>query len=85
MEAMSMLLPCVVTNVGGAEELIENGKSGFIAEFEDVDAFGQSIIKLIEDEHLRKNMGIEARKTIEKKFDMQMIADQYACFFKGIV
>lgn len=85
MEAMSMSLPCVATNVGGAGELIENGKSGFIEEFEDVDAFGQSIVDLIEDEHLRKDIGAEARKTIEEKFDMLMIANQYACFFYDII
>jgi glycosyltransferase involved in cell wall biosynthesis len=77
MEAMSMSLPCVATKVGGIVEVIENGKSGLIENFNDVDGFGEKIAALIENRELRTEIGLEARKRIVSEFDMRRIAGKY--------
>ena len=84
MEAMAMSVPCVATNVGGVSEVIENGISGLIADFGDVENFGKHIVTLVSSENLRCKTGKAARERIEKHFDIQKIAEKYVKFFKMV-
>jgi glycosyltransferase involved in cell wall biosynthesis len=82
MEAMSMSLPCVATDVGGVREVVEEEVSGFISDFGDVECFGENILKLVEDKDLRMTMGYAARQRIARKFDIQEIAKKYITLFR---
>ncbi len=82
MEAMAMSLPCVATDVGGANEVIVNGVSGLIVEFGNVEDFGGQIVKLTEDGDLRRKMGAAARLRIIENFDMEKIAKKYVRLFE---
>jgi glycosyltransferase involved in cell wall biosynthesis len=55
LEAMASGLPVVVKDRGGQRELVEEGKSGFIA-MDDWD-FRQKVYTLLENPDLRKAMG----------------------------
>jgi glycosyltransferase involved in cell wall biosynthesis len=63
-EAMSCELPIVATYVGGISEQVENGYNGLIIKPMDSNTLADSIIYLIENEDLRKNMGRNSRKRI---------------------
>ncbi len=84
MEAMSMSLPAIATDVGGTNEVIENGKNGFLADFGDVETFGNHIKKLVDNADLRLRMATEARKCIVKHFDISTITGQYIKLFQFI-
>ena len=84
MEAMSMSLPCVATNVGGIAEVIEDGVSGLLAEFGDVETFGRNIISLVNDKALRNHMGLAARNRIKNSFDMELIAKKHIKLFEMV-
>ena len=58
MEAMSCQLPCVVSNIRGVVDLIENYKGGFTCELNNTDDFCTRIITLIENsnEEYRLNL-----------------------------
>jgi glycosyltransferase involved in cell wall biosynthesis len=84
MEAMSMSLPCVATNVGGVGEVLEDGVSGFIADFGDVEMFGRCILDLVNNQVLRQKMGAAGRKQVVMNFDMKMITKKYMKFFELI-
>jgi glycosyltransferase involved in cell wall biosynthesis len=68
LEAMAMQLPTVVTQVGGNEELVINGQTGFMLPSGDVHGIAQAIIRLAQNEQLRRNMGRAGRKRIEREF-----------------
>lgn len=58
MEAMSCQLPCVVSDIRGVTDLIENGKGGYVCKLCHINDFVQSIEKIIknkEKENLTKN------------------------------
>ena len=56
-EAMSFGIPCVVSNVRGNRDLIEDGKGGFICDPEDSVGFAKAIEKLLNNAELGQQFG----------------------------
>lgn len=56
-EAMAMGLPCIVSNIGGLPELVEDQVSGYVVDF-DVSSIAECIINLFGNSELRKTMGL---------------------------
>lgn len=56
MEAMASGLPCVASKIRGNVDLLDEGKGGFLREVTDVTGFSESLMKLADDELLRKRM-----------------------------
>jgi glycosyltransferase involved in cell wall biosynthesis len=52
LEAMSSGLPCIVSDVGGCQEIIEESNGGLICRAKDVDSFYQACLRLINDTDL---------------------------------
>jgi glycosyltransferase involved in cell wall biosynthesis len=67
-EAMAHALPCVVSNVGGMQESIEDGKEGFVMEPMDVGGYVGALSRLIENPEMIKAMGMNARVKYEALF-----------------
>lgn len=60
-EAMGTGLPCIVSNVGGIPNIIDNNENGVIIKPE-IDNLVESLNRLLNDELLRKTIGKNARK-----------------------
>ena len=80
MEAMSVGIPCVGTNVGGVSEIIDDGNNGLL---HDVDSSIETIAQLIQalDEACFLSMAEGARKTWKNKFNAEK---NYTAFLKGL-
>jgi glycosyltransferase involved in cell wall biosynthesis len=61
MEAMSLGLPVVGTNIGGTPDQIAEGETGFLIPPSDPKALAQALARLIENPRLRESMGNAAR------------------------
>lgn len=85
LEAMSYGLPCVTTSVGGNREIINHGENGLLVEPEDSVGLGEAIIELIRNQSLREKIGMGARRTVVERYSIDMIADRYLEFYKGIL
>lgn len=72
LEAMSMSVPCIASNVGGIPELINDGSNGFLIDYdaEMIDGFSNRIQQLYLDKSLRVFMGKKARNKIVDHFSM---------------
>ena len=66
LEAMSCELPVVLSNTAGIELYVENEVNGLIYNGDDSNSLANAIIKLIEDEELRKKLGENAREYVIK-------------------
>jgi glycosyltransferase involved in cell wall biosynthesis len=84
LEALSCEVPVIGTNTGGLKEVIENGKSGFIFNPEDIDSMSEAVIRILGSKETRLKMGIEARKRA-KLFDSKLIVPQYLKYYKKIL
>lgn len=69
LEAMSCGLPVVVSNIPNMNEIIENGFNGFCENLK-LEDFAKRILQLADDEKLYSKIGLNARKTIEEKFNI---------------
>jgi len=75
LEAMSCGIPVVATNVGGNPEKIINGITGLIVPENDLISLGEAIIKLLNNDEFRQEMGNNARKWVKSKFDSRALID----------
>jgi glycosyltransferase involved in cell wall biosynthesis len=71
-EAQSMEKPIIASNIGGSNETITNNVSGFLFESNNPESLSRKIIEVLNlDESRLKLMGIEGRKNIIKKFNVE--------------
>jgi colanic acid/amylovoran biosynthesis glycosyltransferase len=68
MEAMSMGLPVIGTDVGGTRELIEDGVTGLLIAPQDHEALRKALLRLTGDPELARRLGAAARAHIEAGF-----------------
>jgi glycosyltransferase involved in cell wall biosynthesis/predicted SAM-dependent methyltransferase len=71
LEASAYGLPVISTFHEGIPEEVENYKTGFLVNEFDVDTMAKYMIKLANDPALRKSMGLEGKKKIEKEFSKE--------------
>ena len=65
LEAMYCGLPLVTSNIRGLVDVMENGVSGYMHQYDDVTGFSQSIMQLKDNAELCKAMGERNRETVE--------------------
>jgi len=84
LEAMASGLPVVATNVGGIPEVLEDGKEGFLVK-PDERSIADALIKLLEDENLRKAMGKNGRKKAVEKYDWKNVGEKIEETYKELL
>lgn len=84
-EAMASGLPVITSRNAGAAELIENGVSGLLLKNpENVGELQDKIFKLVRDAGLRKNMGLEAQRSIQN-YSWEKITEQSLKVYSDIL
>lgn len=70
--------PIITTNRPGCGEVVEDGKTGFIVKERDTNDLVRVIIRFLSLSYLqKKQMGLEARKKVEREFDRRIVVDSY--------
>jgi glycosyltransferase involved in cell wall biosynthesis len=85
LEAMACGLPLIGTNVGGIPEIIEREKSGILIEPRNYEQLAKQIIRLLNDETLRKRLGKTARQRVEQIFSWDVIADRTLEVYETVI
>lgn len=67
-EAMSCEKPVIVSDAGGLPEVVQHNKNGIVVPRENVPAVTEAMVRLYEDEPLRKQLGQNARKHVETTY-----------------
>ena len=71
LEALASGLPCLVSNIAGNKEWIEDGVNGWLFRDGDVDDLAEKILSAIKSRRLFKKIGEAARRTAEEKADWE--------------
>ena len=82
-EAQLMEKPVIATNVGGVPELIQNEKTGFLVEPNEISKLEEYLTLLLEDEKRRRIMGKNGREFIKEKFSWDVISKQFSNVMKN--
>jgi len=83
-EAMSMGLPVIASKFAGIPEVVFEGKTGYMIKIGDQSELIDAIIKLSSDKNNYLQMGKNARKLIEEKFDKRAQFNEFLKFFHKI-
>lgn len=73
LEAGAMGLPCIVTDINGSREIIEQGKNGVIIPSHDANALFDAMLRMILDKDGREDMAGNARKMIADRFEQGFV------------
>lgn len=69
LEAGSMGLPSIVTDINGCNEIIVNGENGLIIPPKDVDALYEAMCRFLDDRHVTAVMASKARGRIQERYE----------------
>lgn len=73
LEAMSMSLPVVTTDIRGCREAVIHGKTGLVIPPKDSDQLAEALQKLLADPGLRQTYGQASRQRVESEYDEQLV------------
>ncbi|MFK2820702.1 glycosyltransferase family 4 protein [Flavobacteriaceae sp. LMIT009] len=85
LEAMAMEKPIVASNVGWAEEMIENGKEGYLVDPKNYEDYANKIVKIIKDKEFQIELGRAAREKIKNEFAIDVVAQKSVEFYTQIL
>lgn len=88
MQAGAMGLPCIVSNINGCNEIIENNTNGLIIPSKDTNALYEAMEKVLLDKTLRLSLHKNARNLIVSRYEQskmwQAILDEYKLREKNV-
>jgi glycosyltransferase involved in cell wall biosynthesis len=82
---MSKGLSCVVTDVGGNQEIIENGKTGYIVPPQDPKSLAEKIIFLLKNKETAERIGLGASAIVRSKFSHETMLSQYEALYNSLI
>lgn len=85
LEAMSCGLPVISSSVGGLPELNMHNKTGFIAEFGDIERMASYAVSLLGNEKKYNIFSENARSRAVENFDKNLIIPQYEEYYEKIL
>src|SRR5277367_6452839 len=85
LEAMACEVVPIATNVGGVPEVIDHGKTGFLADVGDIDAMSRDAINVLSDEARLKKMGEQARASAQARFCASKIIPMYERHYRDVL
>lgn len=84
-QAMACGLPLICTTNTGGEDLIEDGKEGFVIPIRDVDALKEKILYLYENPAICQEMGQAARKKVQTGFTWEDYGNRMIAEYANIL
>jgi L-malate glycosyltransferase len=81
LEYMAAGLPVVATDVGGAREAVEHGRTGFVVPHGDPEAFANALVQLLTDDAGRAEMGRRSLERCRQLFDLELTARELEEYF----
>lgn len=85
LEAMACEVPCIATAVGGVPEVIEHGRTGYLAQVGDVETMARCAIEILSDERRHREMGKLARWEAQANFCSTKIIPEYEMFYRRVL
>jgi glycosyltransferase involved in cell wall biosynthesis len=72
----------VASDVGGIEDMIEDGKTGLLIPQKDSEQISKSVITLCRDNALKQHLEDNGRQRIIKNFRWEAVAQQYMSIYE---
>jgi len=84
-EAMAAARPVVATKVGGVPDIVQDTKSGYLAELDNVKVFTEGLWGLIRDKEKRKRFGEYGRESVKERFSKDRLVKDIDTLYNSIL
>ena len=85
-EAQSMQVPIIASNIGGSKETIIENKTGYLFKNKDPVDLANSIVTIMQKKYnILESLGIEGRKNVLKKFDVDKMCQTTFTEYKKLI
>jgi glycosyltransferase involved in cell wall biosynthesis len=85
LEAMSCGIPSIATDVEGSSELVEDGENGLLVPPRNPERLAEAILRLLDDDGLRKKLGDNARRHVVNNYDWEIITNKIENIYINII
>lgn len=85
LESMAMRVPLVATDIGGTSEAVISGKTGMIVKPESAEDLAFSIMTLLKDNELCRQMGDNSRSLVEQRFTKSRMIAEYEELLRSVL
>lgn len=82
-EYMSLAKPVLATEGGGTNEVVEDGKNGYLLKNKDVDGLTKKLLYLYDHPAACADMGQQALDTIHRKFMLDRMTREFMAVYRG--
>jgi len=84
LEALATGVPLVSTRVGQTAEIVEQGRTGLLADVDDAEALAGHVLQVRDDGQLRRSLQREGRAAVEA-YDYPLLDPRWAALLEGFV
>lgn len=85
LEAMSIGVPVIASDIPAVDEVIENENNGLLFESENSSQLVDDILRIIKNVDLQQQLVENARKTVEEKFTVKRMANEYDALYTKLL
>jgi len=85
LEAQACEVPVVASRVGGIPEVINDGETGFMSDVGDTEKMSDDVLKLLNDEEMRRAFGKRGRELAILRYSSEKIIPQYIAFYEKVL
>lgn len=84
-EALSVGLPVVATDVGGVRNVVRDGQTGLLLPAGDSAAIGQAVLRLLEDRDLARRLAEAGQRLVHTEFTCDHMVDQKEALYRQVI
>lgn len=85
LEAMAFGKPVVATSVGGNPELVDQGRTGFLAQPQDPGDLVSKLDELLKDAALMQKFSWQGAERVRRFFSIGQMTDQYSALYEACI
>ena len=85
LEAMACGVPVVASRVGGLPEVVQHGKTGYLAEVGDVQGMSEGVLKLLTNDLRYKDFSKQAATWARETFPVERAVSGYEAIYESVV
>ncbi|KPK97722.1 MAG: hypothetical protein AMJ95_07410 [Omnitrophica WOR_2 bacterium SM23_72] len=85
LEAMAAQKPVVATDTGGIAEIVREGQTGYLVKPHDIDQMAERLRFLLEDERLRRDMGVSAQQSLGEDFTVSNMSRNTESLYEELI
>jgi glycosyltransferase involved in cell wall biosynthesis len=85
LEALAAGKACVASDIGGIGNIIKDGYNGLLVGVGDTAAISRAVLRLLEDDKARREMGSRGRAMVGEKFTLDSMAENILKLYEEVV